>query len=210
MDANVKKTKLSKLVEMRAGHPIRGRIEETKGAGTFVVSLKNALPFAEINWSSLSEVKLEGRGEPYWLREGDFLFPTRGSSTYSLYVDGGIGTKKVVASPNFIVMRPLEKKRTPFLPAFVAWWMNQSVAQKMLGSLSQGTTLLRAINKAGLENLDIYLPSLEKQKKIMHALKLQKEEAQLLEQQRENTVAFMQGLAEQLLASGKGMNKNAN
>jgi restriction endonuclease S subunit len=75
-----------------------------------------------------------------------------------------------------VIVRP-DRRRV--LPKYLAWAINQPDAQRRLGAEAQGTSL-RMIPMAALENLDIAVPDLQTQRRIVELDALARQEGQLL------------------------------
>jgi restriction endonuclease S subunit len=93
-----------------------------------------------------------------------------------------------------LIVRP---DRERVLPEYLAWAINQPDAQRRLGAEAQGTSL-RMIPMAVLENLEIAVPDLPTQKRIVELNALARQERQLLRQlaaRREELVSAILGEA---------------
>jgi restriction endonuclease S subunit len=75
-----------------------------------------------------------------------------------------------------MVMRPNKER---ILPEYLAWAINHPDAQRRLGAEAQGTSL-RMISMAVLERLDIAVPDLQTQRRIVDLDALAKSEGRLL------------------------------
>ena len=64
------------------------------------------------------------------------------------------------------------------LPEYLAWYMNSPTIQKALAMQSRGTSIM-SISKSVLGELEIPIPSLEKQKQYIELSKLQRQEQEL-------------------------------
>ena len=101
----------------------------------------------------------------HYLQKGDILFLRAGANNFAVYYDGKFPL--AVASSMFFVLRPL---RNDVLSEYVAFFINQPIAQAKLHPVKAGTSVTN-VAKAMLEQLDIPLPPVEVQKKIVNAHK---------------------------------------
>lgn len=109
--------------------------------------------------------------EKHFLQSGDILIVAKGASFLSAVFDGSYSP--AVASTVFLVIRINNKEQIN--PWYVSWFLNQTSTQSYLLSISRGTSI-PAINKKLLSELDIPIPSIEKQKLIIELIELQHKE----------------------------------
>ena len=112
--------------------------------------------------------------QKHLLTAGDLLLASKGNNNICVIVPDI--EQKCVASPSFLVIRLHDK--SAILPEFVAWYLNLSTIQNALATQARGTSIM-SISKATLGELEIPIPSIEKQKKYIKLSKLQKREQQL-------------------------------
>lgn len=129
-----------------------------------------------------------------FVRRGDIIFRSRGQ-TYTAALLGEDAGNAVVAAPLFHV-RPNIKK---VIPQFLFWWINQSASQSYFASLAEGSTL-KMIHKRVLEDLEVKLPPLEQQKKIVQLLRYSMREQQILEEIKDLKIVYLEQLVLQILS----------
>ncbi len=108
------------------------------------------------------------------LNTGDLLLASKGNNNMCVIVPGI--EQKCVASPSFLVIRLHDK--SAILPEFVAWYLNLPTTQNTLAAQARGTSIM-SISKATLGDLEIPVPSVERQRRYIELSKLQKREQQL-------------------------------
>jgi restriction endonuclease S subunit len=106
--------------------------------------------------------------EKHFLQPGDILIVAKGASFLSAVYDGSYSP--AVASTVFLVIRITNKDQID--PWYVSWYLNQTSTQIYFLSISRGTSI-PSINKKMLSELDIPIPSIEKQKLIIELIGLQ-------------------------------------
>jgi restriction endonuclease S subunit len=96
------------------------------------------------------------------VQKGDLVFRSRGSLTTAavLLEDPG---KAVIAAP---LLRIRVTKPDKVLPEYLNWYISQRDAQVFLTSRGKGTAQ-KMISKKAVEDLEVAIPSLEKQKNII-------------------------------------------
>ncbi|MEE9342694.1 MAG: restriction endonuclease subunit S [Gammaproteobacteria bacterium] len=192
-----KHKKLIGVSSVLMGHPIRGVITEAKETGVFVIRLKDASPDKGIDWSSCVEIDLPGKRKPDWIEEGDILFSSRGRNNHAVLVDCMPKEKKIVAAPQFFIIRDLSSN---VLPAYLAWLLNQSPCQRHIKREAEGGPILN-IRRGVIEGTSVVIPSLQKQKTIINLANAQKQEQQTLKQLIRNGETTMNTIANDLFAS---------
>ncbi len=112
----------------------------------------------------------DGISEKHLLRGGDVLFAAKGNKNFAaVYEDHN---KPAVASTSFFVLRLTGQK---VLPEYLAWFLNNHSTQATLKGQAIGTSI-PSISKQVLEDLEITIPSIERQKAIIQITKLRNKE----------------------------------
>jgi restriction endonuclease S subunit len=112
--------------------------------------------------------------EKHFLQQGDILMVAKGASFLAAVYDGSY--TPAVASTVFLVIHINNKQQVD--PQFVSWFLNQSSTQSYLLTLSRGTSI-SSINKKMLMEIEIPLPSTEKQQLIIELTQLQRKDKML-------------------------------
>lgn len=108
---------------------------------------------------ALSDAKNPDR---YILQAGDVVIMTRGSSIRACFVDQQIAKETIMASANFVIIRPnTDKIKGEVITAY----LNSSVGMQRLQALSKGAVISH-VSKADLAKLEIPVPSIEAQERI--------------------------------------------
>lgn len=133
----------------------------------------------------LPDLKAEDISDKHLLRPGDILFAAKGTKNFAAVYE--FHNIPAVASTSFFVLRITEKK---VLPEYLAWFLNTQATQTMLKGQAIGTSI-PSISKQVLEDMEITLPSIERQKTILQITKLRNKEKALkqeIETLRENLI----------------------
>jgi restriction endonuclease S subunit len=109
------------------------------------------------------------------LRSGDVLFPNRGTRTTALTYR--LNQAKTIAGAQFFVLRP---ETTRVLPEYLAWFLRTEEAAKYFTGKRKGT-YVQIIERKDLADLEMPLPPLAVQKKIVAAAELAVQERDLSE-----------------------------
>ena len=100
------------------------------------------------------------------LRQGDVLLTGKGYRIFAWAYDPAIGP--AVASPAFFVVRPSEKI---MLAGYLAIMLNAPTTKRWLSMLGAGNSI-PSIRKSELESMELDVPSLEMQEKIVELNRL--------------------------------------
>lgn len=119
---------------------------------------------------------LNSKTQNHLLYEGDILLAAKGSSNFCVVFHSGKG--KAVASSSFLVIR-ITRPEILF-PDFLCWILNREDTMSFIKANAIGTSI-PSISKTLIEDLDIDVPSMEVQSKIVSIACLQEREKQLYE-----------------------------
>lgn len=152
---------LKHLVDVQSGHPFRGSVPEVEDGNGYALQMRDLNPDGSVAWPNLVRTLVEGRREPDWLVPGDVVFVARGQRNYAVCLSEV--PLPTVCSQNFFLLRC----KTPTLsPEFLAWQINSAPCQRYLAKNAEGTDQL-GIRRPVLESLQIAVPELETQLRIV-------------------------------------------
>ena len=170
--------RLAELSDIHSGYTARGRLNPLSEGGVPALQLRDVGTNGEAPGPDFQRYDLDKLSDRYFVRGGEVVFRSRG--------------EPVLVIVPLVIVRP---DRDRVLPEYVAWAINQPDAQRRLGAEAQGTSL-RMIPMAVLENLEIAVPDLPTQKRIVELDALARQEGQLLRQlaaRREELVSAILG-----------------
>ncbi|RME00520.1 MAG: hypothetical protein D6814_03345 [Calditrichaeota bacterium] len=165
--------KLGEIAEIQSGYPFRKSVRHHSRGNYAVVQVRDIRDDTTICYEHLARVSDIQPKKRHFLREGDLLFSAKGSHNLVGYVEKNL--QNTVASANFFVIRV---KSQYVLPEYLAWYMTQRTARKFFRAHAKGTLTL-SISKAVLRQLQIPIPSLEKQRKILKMQLMANEELKI-------------------------------
>ncbi|MDP5132310.1 MAG: restriction endonuclease subunit S [Paraglaciecola sp.] len=118
----------------------------------------------EIVDGQLSPVSIaEGKSiQRFLLQEGDVVLLAKGNSIRAGYVTERIQKLNVIASANFILLRPNQDE---LLGEVLVAYFNSPAGQSMLDAASTGAAI-KNINLSNIRKMEIELPALSKQHEI--------------------------------------------
>ncbi|HAT8721403.1 TPA: restriction endonuclease subunit S [Legionella pneumophila] len=187
-DANI--LELINISTISAGYSFRGKIPELKNSGIYCVQMKDINETYNVNWSTVIETILPSRQSQVSLQSGDILFAARGQRNYAALIDADLKERLAIAAPQFFVIR---LNVPDVLPEYIAWFLNQTIAQRYFLSNAEGSTT-PSIRRQVLEATPIILPTLKQQKTIIELAKTISKEKQLADKMIANGELLMQAL----------------
>ncbi len=122
------------------------------------------------------QLKLNSKLERHLLKEGDLLFAAKGLNNFAVVYHLGIG--KAVASSSFIIIKVKEEERQNILPDYLAWFISHNKQIKLMREQQLGTTI-PSISMKQLGELEIDIPPITVQEKIIAIHQLREKEKEL-------------------------------
>lgn len=119
-------------------------------------------------------IALDNTNSKYLLREKDLLFVAKGTNLFCAIFQ--TQEYNAVASSSFLVIKIINKSSV--LPEYLCWFLNLPTTLQYLSINAKGTAI-PSISKATMEELNIPILSIDKQKTILAIAELQKEEERL-------------------------------
>lgn len=110
----------------------------------------------------LMRVQMDGLLDRYLVRGGDVLFRSRGERNTAIAIDERFGEPALAVLP-LMILRP---RLGVVTPQYLAWAINQPAAQRHFDSTACGTNM-RMVPRTSLEQLEIDVPDLETQQRIV-------------------------------------------
>lgn len=169
------KAKISELATVQMGYSFRSRLEASESGEVAVIQMKNLLENNTVYCDDLTRIDMKDMKDHHLAQRGDLVFRSRGlqTTTAILLEDPG---KAIVAAP---LLRIRVTNPNKILPEYLNWYINQRDAQIFLASRTEGSAQ-KMISKQAIEDLEVALPTLEKQKSILELAMLSAHEQTLL------------------------------
>lgn len=167
------KVELKDIASIQMGYSFRTRLESIDSGTIAVIQMKDLPDNNRVDCSALARIDMEKPNEHHPVKSGDLIFRSRGLTSTSaiLMDDPGMA---VVAAP----LLRIRVTDNSVLPEYLNWFIRQAPAQAFLTSHARGTAQ-KMISKEALEEIEIFIPPLERQKAIV-ALAYLGEEEQLI------------------------------
>lgn len=168
------KKRVKELATVQTGYSFRSRLEAVEDGNLAVIQMKDLLDSNTVSCDDLMRVDMEEK-EHHFVKKGDLVFRSRGQMATSAVLLDDPG-KAVVAAP---LLRIRVKRPDVILPEYLNWYISQREAQIFLNSRAKGSAQ-KMISKRTVEELEVALPSVEKQKSIVELAALSAREQELL------------------------------
>lgn len=174
-DGERMKIKVKELATVQMGYSFRSRLEAVEDGGVAVIQMKDLRDDNTVDCGALVMIGMDDVKRHHLARRGDLIFRTRGLLTTSAILLDDPG-QAVVAAP-LLRIRVIEPQAV--LPEYLNWYIGQRDAQIFLAGRARGTAQ-RMIGKQAIEELEVALPTREKQKAIVELASLVAREQTLL------------------------------
>ncbi len=168
--------KLKRIASVQTGYSFRSRLEASKYGGVAVIQMKDLLNDNRVSCEHLARIELDAVKEHHLAQKGDLVFRSRGHVTTAAVILEDPG-KAVVSAP---LLRIRITRPDIVMHEYLNWFISQRDAQIFLASRAKGT-IQKMISKQAIEELEVALPSMEKQKSIVDLVTLAAREQILLD-----------------------------
>lgn len=174
---------------VRSGVHFRSKIENVQSGSVSVIQLRDVDDAGIIDKEHLFRTDALDDSKVDFLNKGDVLFKAKSNRKVAAVFDDDMGP--TVATVHYLV---LKVKKKIILPEYLAWFLNHRKAQVYFGQNAEGSSVrsLSIIKKSLLERLEIDVPSIECQKKIVDVNQLYLEERNIEQELRRKKDLFIE------------------
>ena len=183
------KKRIDEIAEIQTGFQFRQKLEPDPAGAHYVVQAKDIDHLGHrLDPASLWAVSLPRQPGNEILRAGDVLYLAKGRRNYATPIGHLPGN--TVAAAYFFVLRP---RSQAIQPEYLAWYINQPPVQGGLVDFFRGTGI-PFIRMEDFAALEVPIPPLDVQERIvaLHALALR--ESELLSQLESKRTQLIRGL----------------
>ena len=175
--------KMKDIATVQMGVSLRSRLEPEKDGDLTVIQMGDirgeyGLPFAHklTHIHQLAVIHKQGFKEHHFVQQKDLIFRSRGTLTTAAIINDDEIDRAIVLAP-LLRIRVTDDR---IMPEYLCWFINQPPAQSFLRSKSTGATMVM-VGKSILDTLDIPIPNLANQKKIIELVILAHREREIME-----------------------------
>lgn len=162
--------RLGEFAAVQTGFPFRSRVKHDPQGSITIVQMRDIDDANLLHTREAIKTALPAGKGHHLLRGGDLLFRSRGWSNGAALVTADIGTA-VLAAPMLLIRR----RADAVLPAYLCWFINAPHTQALFAAMSEGTSV-RMISAEALKDLEIPLPGMKSQRRIVAAATLAERE----------------------------------
>lgn len=173
---NSEKIKLKDIAQIQAGYSFREGIKPIRTGSFQVIQIKDIGRNGDILADDLTRTDADNIKPEHFVRQGDVLFTTRGTNRRAAFVTEEMPETVFVAQ-----ILSLRNIRPDISPAYLAWYINQQPAQDYFGMTSSGS-YIQNIKIDVFAELEVRIPPLETQKRILEIHTLRLREIELVEE----------------------------
>ncbi len=166
--------RLANACTIQTGYTARGKLEPATAGGVLAIQLRDISPCGLVDPKLLTRVQLGDLADRYFVRTGDVLFRSRGERNTAYAVDERMQEPALAVLP-IMVLRP---NRDVVTPEYLAWAINQPPAQRYFEVAACGTNI-RMIPRSSLEDLELDVPDIRIQRRIVAVDALAERELEL-------------------------------
>lgn len=184
---------LNQIASVQMGYPFRSRLERDNKGNVSVIQMKDITENGRFDSDNLIRINVNHIGERHLIKMGDIVLRSRGQTNKCALINKDTSVT-VVTAPLLVIRIP----GNSVLPAYLAWYINQTTTQNYLANHARGTSV-PMINKQVVEQLPVTVPSVECQQKIVYLNDMVEKEQDLLKQLAMKREQYLSQLLMQLL-----------
>ncbi|PGC12748.1 hypothetical protein COM08_27885 [Bacillus wiedmannii] len=172
----MEKRTLSEICHIRTGY------QGTRDPGeTYqLINLTNLDVNGLIDFNNIKTFSTEKMDGKYLLKKGEILFKKSQSSQYAAGIFSE-GPDNLVPSIHFFILSINEKSKDIVIPEYIAWYLGEDVVRKYFQSIAAGM-VTATIKKSDLATLEIKIPPIDVQRKLIKIQRLALEERKIMEE----------------------------
>lgn len=168
------KVNLKKIASVQMGHSFRSKLEPDPNGNISVIQMKDLSEDNRLNTQELVQIDMQDLKGHHRVKLNDLAFRSRGQTNTAALIDQDV-SDAVIAAP----LLRIRVESDSVMPAYLWWFINQPSSQAALQSKATGTAV-RMIGKPALEDLEIVVPDLDVQQKIIKIYQLSINEQKLM------------------------------
>ncbi len=172
-------TLLRKICDIRTGY----QGARDSGETYQLINLTNLDVSGSIDFNNIKTFSTIQMDEKYLLKKGEILFKKSQSSQSSQCAAGFFngGPDNLVPSAHFFILSINENSKDIVIPEYVAWYLGEDVVRKYFQSVAAGM-VTATIKKSDLEILELVIPPINVQRKLIEIQRLALEERKMMEE----------------------------
>jgi len=167
--------KLNEISRIQSGYLSRSSLKASENGSSFILQARDIdSELLSYKTDSLARVEPALSEKDWLLKKDDIVFMSRGARNYSVIINDI--PDHTIAAACFFIIRFNEKV---VLPDYLYWYLNQSPVEEYLHRNSGRGVHMPIVRRQVLENIEVPVPAMETQHKIVKLAMLAKEEQNL-------------------------------
>ncbi len=183
------KAKLKSIASVQMGHSFRTKLDPDQSGNVAIIQMKDLTEDNRLNHGELVVIDMKELKEKHRVEMKDIAFRSRGLTNTAALIDAEL-ENAVIAAP---LLRIRVENKREIDPAYLCWFINQPASQAALLRQSTGSGQ-RAIGKPALESLEILIPPMDVQIKIVKLERLAINEQRIMRELAEKKRQLMEGI----------------
>ena len=196
------KLKLKSVAKIKLGASFRSGVKVAANSSLRLVQMRDLVGHA-VSLKRAVSIDATGKNTDSLIQPGDILFRSRGRNYTAAIYEGKEG-RALVAAPLLLVRPNIMLVE----PRYLLWWLNHPSSQHYFRSHAEGSAS-QMVSKKTLENFEISLPPLARQRSLADYFVLASREERLLGKIQRLRAQHAQGVLMHLATTGSGAD-NAN
>ena len=192
-------TTLDSLARIRSGYPFRGPVKHDPTGDIRVLQIRDLRHPKKLDAEALSRISAPDNYSAHLLQPDDIVMPARGDHRAAVIFTL---TEPTIASSHLHTVRVTSPD---VLPRYLCWALNQSATQHAMESEARGTAM-PLLSRRSLSAIQISLPSIATQKRIIELNDLWQREHALTLELLTNTGRLVEGMIQQLMSFEQAAN----
>ena len=185
------KIHLKDIAEIQTGYPFRKKIVSEENGTYGIIQIRDITAKGELFAGSIIRVDMKVPAAHYIANKDDVLLQNRGTRSVSVVLPD---MPNLIVSSNFFIIRP--KKN--LLPEYLSWYLNSPMGRDYI-KLHRRGSYIPIVPKEALGEMNIVVPSIEIQRRIVELDKLACEENDLLKHIANKKSILVQAVCEKYL-----------
>lgn len=181
------------LAEIKSGFTFRDAIKDQESGTLRVLQIRDVRGRSIVLTQDLVRIVWEGKGSPPVLQPDDVVLTSRGEHHTAAIFEGG---EPVLPSSQLLV---LKVKSVEVLPGYLCWFINHAESARRHIETNLTGSSMPALGKPAVAAMQVQLPSLEVQHRIVAIQRLADEEARLLDELKRNREQLLKAIFKELL-----------
>ncbi len=180
--------KLHEIADIKTGITFRNRLLDNLEGEIKVIQMKDVDEFGNIS-ERLVHISKDLVKPKHLLLPGQIILLAKGKYTSACLIPDS--DKNLVISSAFFSIKI--KQNQHVLPKYLQWFLNQPVARNYFKSFATGTSMF-SLPMSVLKNLDVPLPTMPVQEKVVKMIELRQQEKSVVMQLEEEKEKYVQQL----------------